>query len=82
MKPHNVEIYTRQGCMYSDNAKEYLQARKIEFKEIDIDQGDARDQMIKRAGGKTSTPQVFLDDKHIGGYDDMVQGGAFERFRQ
>ena len=82
MKPHNVEIYTKQGCMFSENAKEYLQARKIEFTEIDVEKGDGREQLQKRAPGKTSTPQVFLDDKHIGGYDDMVQSGAFERFRQ
>ena len=82
MSTNVVEIYTRQGCRYSENARSYLSARGIEFKEIDAGASPGRDEMIERAGGKTSTPQIFLDGELIGGYDDMVQSGTLERFRQ
>ena len=83
MDAHKVEIYTKQGCRYSENARAYLSARGIAFKDIDVGaREEAKEEMISRAGGRETTPQIFLEGAHIGGYDDMVQGGLLERFRQ
>ena len=81
MDAHKVEIYTKQGCRYSDNARAYLNARGIPFKDIDVGAPEAKEEMVARSGGRETTPQVFLEGEHIGGYDDMVQGGLLERFR-
>jgi len=82
MNASNVEMYTKEGCVFSENAREYLQARNIGFKEISVNTTAARGEMEKRAGGASSTPQIFLDGKLIGGYQEMVESGTFERFRQ
>jgi len=82
MNAQSVEVYTRQGCRYSENARAYLQERGIEFTDIDVASGNKREEMVERSGGRTSTPQIFLEGQHIGGYDDMVRSGALERFRQ
>lgn len=67
MNASTVEMYTKEGCIYSENAREYLQARNIVFTEISVNTTAARGEMEKRADA-TSTPQVFLDGKLIGGY--------------
>jgi glutaredoxin 3 len=71
MQP-NVEIYTWSWCPYCLRAKALLQDKGIEFQEYVID-GDenARDQMSQRANGRRSLPQIFIDDQHIGGCDDL-----------
>lgn len=82
MNQQKVEVYTRQGCRYSENARAYLKERGIAFRDIDVGVGDAKNEMIERSGGRTTTPQIFLEGQLIGGYDDLVQSGALERFRQ
>ncbi len=67
-----VEVYTWRTCPYCISAKELLEQKNVEFIEYRID-GDesARSQMAKRANGRRSVPQIFIDDQHIGGCDDM-----------
>lgn len=67
-----VEIYTWRTCPYCIRAKELLRSKGVEFIEYKID-GDeaARKQMQKRANGGRSVPQIFINDQHIGGCDDM-----------
>jgi glutaredoxin 3 len=67
-----VEIYTTMLCGYCSRAKKLLKARGAEFTEVDV-MADAqlRQEMRKRAGGRTSVPQIFIDDQHIGGCDDL-----------
>lgn len=69
----NVEIYTKVGCPYCTRAKALLQGKGVKFTEYDA-AGDAalRDQMHKRAPGSRTYPQVFIDDKLIGGSDDLA----------
>jgi glutaredoxin 3 len=71
MQP-NIEIYTWQSCPFCIRAKALLQGKGIEFTEYSID-GDesARDKMTDRSNGKRSVPQIFIDDVHIGGCDDV-----------
>tara|TARA_Y100000589_G_C26679265_1_gene437178 strand:- start:174 stop:428 length:255 start_codon:yes stop_codon:yes gene_type:complete len=67
-----VEIYTWQYCPFCIKAKTLLNQKNIEFTEYKID-GDetARDQMSLRANGRRSVPQIFINDKGIGGCDDL-----------
>lgn len=72
-----VEIYTWQTCPFCLRAKGLLQQKGVEYTEFGID-GDenARDAMSMRAKGRRSVPQIFIDDQHIGGCDDLF---ALER---
>jgi glutaredoxin 3 len=71
MQP-NIEIYTWQSCPFCIRAKALLKNKGVEFTEYSID-GDesARSKMSARANGKRSVPQIFIDDAHIGGCDDI-----------
>lgn len=67
-----VEIYTWSSCPFCIRAKGLLTKKGVDFTEYCID-GDeeARDKMAKRSHGRRSLPQIFIDDKHIGGCDDL-----------
>ena len=68
----SVTIYTGPLCNYCEAAKRLLTRNKVEYKEIDISKVDgAMDEMIKKANGKRTIPQIFFDENHIGGYDDV-----------
>jgi glutaredoxin 3 len=69
-----VEIYTWARCPFCLRAKALLEEKGIEFAEYKID-GDeaARSQMSKRANGRRSVPQIFINDQHVGGCDDLYQ---------
>lgn len=67
-----VTIYMNSWCPYCAAAKELLTRKGAEFDEIDVErQPEARREMIAKAGGRTSVPQIFIDEKHIGGCDDL-----------
>lgn len=68
----NVEIYTWSYCPYCLSAKELLERKEVDYQEHCID-GDeaARDEMRQRANGRSSLPQIFIGDRHIGGCDDL-----------
>ena len=67
----SVTIYTGPLCNYSDAAKRLLTRNNVEYKEINIATVEgAMDEMIKKANGKRTIPQIFFDDEHIGGYDE------------
>ncbi len=67
-----VEIYTWQSCPFCIRAKALLDRKGVSYEEYPID-GDqeARLKMTKRAGGRRSVPQIFIDDQGIGGCDDL-----------
>jgi glutaredoxin 3 len=67
-----VEIYTWQMCPFCIRAKQLLKAKGVEFTEYSID-GDeaARSKMAQRSNGRRSVPQIFINDQHIGGCDDI-----------
>jgi glutaredoxin 3 len=67
-----VEIYTWSRCPFCIRAKGLLDRKGVEFIEYCID-GDeeARDKMAARGNGKRSVPQIFIDDRHVGGCDDI-----------
>ena len=68
-----VKIYTTDYCSYCKRAKALLKSKGIAFEEIDVTHDDAkRDWLVKTTGFKT-VPQIFIDEKPIGGYDDLVK---------
>lgn len=72
MTSAKVEIYTWRSCPFCIRAKNLLNIKGVEFIEYSID-GDAqaRSKMSERANGRTSVPQIFINDQHIGGCDDL-----------
>lgn len=67
-----VEIYTTQVCPYCVKAKELLKRKGVEPVEIRVDTDDERrDEMLQRAQGRRSVPQIFINDMHVGGCDDL-----------
>jgi len=67
-----VEIYTSPFCGYCSRAKHLLKSKKVAFEEIDVMVSEARrDEMIARANGRRTVPQIFIDGQHIGGCDDL-----------
>ena len=67
-----ITIYTGPFCNYCDAAKKLLARNKASYIEIDISKVDgAMNEMINKANGKRTIPQIFFDDQHIGGYDEV-----------
>ncbi|HZD90976.1 MAG TPA: glutaredoxin 3 [Pseudolabrys sp.] len=67
-----VEIYTTRWCPYCHMAKALLQRKGVDFHEIDLGrERERRAEMIERARGRTTVPQIFIGDVHVGGCDDL-----------
>lgn len=68
-----VEIYIKAFCPYCTRAKALLASKGVEAEEQDITMGGPkRAEMIQRANGRTTVPQIFIDGRHIGGSDDLA----------
>ncbi len=68
----NIEIYTTVTCPYCKRALALLDSKGVKYTNHDVTGNQAaRDKMTQRAGGKTSVPEIFIDDKLIGGCDDI-----------
>ena len=67
-----ITIYTKSWCPYCSAAKKLLNERRAEFTEIDIEKKpEARAEMIQKAKGRSTVPQIFIGEKHVGGCDDL-----------
>ena len=70
MKP--VEIYTSPLCGFCHAAKRLLKQKGVAFSEVDVLQNpDRKPEMIQRAGGRRTVPQIFVGEIHVGGCDDL-----------
>ena len=68
-----VEMYSTMWCPYCARTRALLEHKGVAFTEIDLmEEPGRRDEMIRRANGRTTVPQIFIDGDHIGGCDDMV----------
>jgi len=68
----SIIMYTGPMCNFCEAAKRLFSRNNIKYKEIDISTKDGlRDEMIKKSNGKRTIPQIFFDDKHIGGYVEL-----------
>lgn len=67
-----VEIYTSLLCGFCYRAKKLLEKKGVEYTEYDLmAQPERRREMLERAHGRTSVPQIFIDGRHVGGCDDL-----------
>jgi glutaredoxin 3 len=68
-----VEMYTTMFCPYCSRARALLERKGVGFVEIDIaEEPQRRAEMIRRASGRYTVPQIFIDGEHIGGCDDLL----------
>ena len=68
-----VELYTTPFCPYCVRARALLERKRVAFREIDIiEEPPRRIEMVRRAGGRTSVPQIFIGGEHIGGSDELL----------
>ena len=68
----NITIYTGPFCNYCDAAKKLLTRNNATFKEVNVSTVKGpKEEMIKKTNGKMTIPQIFFDDQHIGGYDEV-----------
>lgn len=68
-----VEIYTKGYCPFCHHAKAVLSQKAVKFHEIAIDvHPEFTAEMLARSNGASTVPQIFIDDQHIGGCDDML----------
>ena len=73
----SVEIYTSSLCGFCFAAKRLLNQKGVSFTEIDVGRSpEKRQEMMSRAHGRHTVPQIFIDDRHVGGCDDLY---ALER---
>jgi glutaredoxin 3 len=67
-----ITIYTKGWCPYCAAAKKLLDDKGAAFTEIDIEaKPEKRAEMIQKAGGRTTVPQIFIGERHVGGCDDL-----------
>lgn len=67
-----ITIYGTDWCPYCNAAKSLLDRKGVAYEEIDASDPEVRADMIQRAHGRRTVPQIFVGDRHIGGYDDMA----------
>lgn len=68
-----VEIYTKMSCGFCVRAKRLLDMKKVAYDEYPVDSGGAkRAEMVARAGGRMTVPQIFINGHHVGGCEDLM----------
>ena len=68
----NITVYTGPMCSYCDAAKRLLNKKNIPFKEINIALEKGKmEEMLKKSNGMKTIPQIFIENSHIGGYDEL-----------
>jgi glutaredoxin 3 len=69
-----IEIYTKFMCPYCARAKKLLDAKGVPYEETEISmEPGKREEMIQRAAGRTTVPQIFIDGRHVGGSDELAE---------
>ena len=72
-KNKDVVVYTTDYCPYCRAAKDLLRNKGIAYREVDVTSDDkTREELVAMAGGRTTVPQIFVDGKAMGGYDDLA----------
>ena len=68
----NIIVYSGPMCGYCDAAKRLLERNNLKFTDIDVSTKDGlRDEMTKKANGRRTIPQIFFNDEHVGGYQEL-----------
>ena len=72
MSQPKIDIYTKFGCGYCARAKRLLGEKGVDYNEYDVTMGGAKkDEMLERAPGARTVPQIFIGDTHVGGSDEL-----------
>jgi glutaredoxin 3 len=72
-KSSRIEMYSTAMCPYCVAAKNFLVSRGLGYEEVRIDRDRAQfEAMLRRSGGARSVPQIFINDRHVGGYTDLI----------
>ena len=67
-----IQMYSGPMCSFCDAAKRLLDRNNLKYEVVDISQGEnLKDEMIAKSNGKRTIPQIFFDDKHVGGYQEL-----------
>ena len=70
----NITIYTKDYCPYCIKAKNLLENKKLSFKEINLTEDEqGRIELVQKANGLKTVPQIFIGDYHVGGCDKLVE---------
>lgn len=69
----NIEIYTSPACGYCQMAKAHLKRQGLQFQEIDIARQPGKTAEMTARSGRRTVPQIFVDGRPVGGYDDLVR---------
>lgn len=81
-----VQIYTKFGCPYCARAKRLLDEKGVAYEEFEINSVPGkREEMLGRSNGRTTVPQIFIDGRHVGGSDDLMElerGGQLDSMLQ
>jgi glutaredoxin 3 len=72
-----VEMYTTAICPYCIRARQLLDTKGVEYREIRVERDRAQWRHMAKRSKRNTVPQIFVNDLHIGGYDDMVELDAF-----
>jgi glutaredoxin 3 len=68
-----IELFSTAVCPYCVAAKNLLKSKGLDWSEVRIDTDPAqRDAMLARSGGRRTVPQIFINDQHVGGFDDLL----------
>lgn len=68
-----VEIYTKTFCGFCIRAKRLLDMKKVDYQEYSVDMGgEKKAEMVQRANGRMTVPQIFVDGRHVGGCDELM----------
>ena len=71
MSVARVEMYVKAFCPYCYRAEKLLESKGVEYETYELNSSDLRQEMIERANGRTTVPQIFIDGHHVGGCDDL-----------
>ena len=78
-----IEIYTKNNCSFCDNAKIFFKSKNLSFIEYNIEENyNYLEEMLQRSKGKKLMPQIFINNYHIGGYDNLrniIDSGDFKK---
>jgi glutaredoxin 3 len=66
-----IVIYTKDICPYCTKAKALLQKKQVQFSEIKVTSEQIKAEMVAKSNGRLTVPQIFINDQHIGGCDDL-----------
>jgi glutaredoxin 3 len=78
-----IEVFSTAVCPYCVAAKNLLKSRGLEWSEVRVDTDPVqREAMLTRSGGRRTVPQIFVNDQHVGGYDDLVAADRSGRLAQ